>query len=76
MCGAVCAERITMKKIEPKTRFVVQLLSVYGDWRDYASFTMLSWANRKKHEFENDEPKFKFRIVRATTTYEVMEETK
>lgn len=65
-----------MEKIETKTRFVVQLLAVSGGWYDCTSSMTIERAERKKREREEENPTIKFRIVRATTTYEVMEEAK
>lgn len=72
------AERETMEKIEPMTKFIVQYWADnFGAWMDIHSHDDYESAQDQKERREKiaGHENIKYRIVRATTTYEVMEET-
>lgn len=77
MSGAV-AERKTMEKIEPRQGFYIQVRSEDGRWIAWDGIEDADYENAKfrKRRLEKRMQGFEFRIVRATTTYEVMEEAK
>ena len=66
-----------MEKIETEVVFQIQSIGTSGIWHYFTSqeYRRKEQAQKDKRRFEKDYPEFKFRIVRATTTYEVMEET-
>ena len=64
-----------MEKIEPKERFYIQIRSEDRRWIAWDGIEDADYANAvsRKRKLEKRMQGFEFRIVRAITTYEVME---